>query len=138
MIAQTAQFKACSAAQLYNAYLCSAEHSAMTARGQAATFHRAADGDVTPNQVIVMSWRNKAWDLALDSGDVTGLPSTVVLTFRDIFVGAEIQLAQVNVPSYKVRIPDTGEVGQLSEIVNTHWSVLYWDPMRQHFQQAVP
>lgn len=170
MIAQTVQFMACRAAQLYDAYLGSAEHSVMTGGVQAATFHRSSRGDVArgevgdelrafgvagpdgkigyslhatilqliPGKVIVMSWRNKAWDLALDPRSVTGLPSTVVLTFRDNFAGAEIGLAQVNVPNYMVRIPETGEVGPLSEIVNTHWSLLYWEPMRQHFRAAVP
>ena len=59
-----------------------------------------------------------------------------MLTFSDNFAGAEIRLSQVNVPNYKVQVPDTGEVGPLSEIVNTHWSLLYWEPMRQYFQPA--
>ncbi len=32
-----------------------------------------------------------------------------------------------------VKIPETGEIGPLSQIVNTHWSLLYWEPMRHHF-----
>ena len=43
---------------------------------------------------------------------------------------------QSNVPSYRVHIPDTGEVGPLEQIVNTHWSVLYWDPMRRYFDRG--
>jgi hypothetical protein len=85
------------------------------------------------DRLIVLSWRNKAWDCAIDPRDVSDLPSTVVLTFRDNFAGAEIGLNQVNVPDYKVKIPDTGEVGPLSQIVNTHWSLLYWEPMRHYF-----
>ena len=85
------------------------------------------------DRLIVLSWRNKAWDCAIDSGDVGDIPSTVVLTFRDNFADAEIGLNQVNVPDYKVKIPDTGEVGPLSQIVNTHWSLLYWEPMQHYF-----
>ena len=49
--------------------------------------------------------------------------------------GTEVRLVQSNVPAYRVRIPETGEIGPLSEIVNTHWSLLYWEPMRTYFQQ---
>jgi hypothetical protein len=166
LITQTAQFMAASAHRLYDAYLSSAEHAAMTVDGtQAATFHRPAEGDVArgregdelrafgtpgpdghteysltarlleliPDRLIVASWKNKVWDLALDPSEVTDLASTVVLTFHDNFAGAEICLDQANVPNYKVQIPETGEVGPLSEIVNTHWSLLYWEPMRRYF-----
>src|SRR5207237_10522972 len=85
------------------------------------------------DRLIVLSWRNKAWDCAIDPGDVSDLSSTVVLTFRDNFAGAEISLSQVNVPDYKVKIPDTGEIGPLGQIVNTHWSLLYWLPMQHYF-----
>lgn len=94
--------------------------------------------ELIPDRLIVMSWRNKVWDLALDPSDITDLPSTVVLTFRDNFAGAEIRLVQVNIPHYKVHVPDTGEVGPLSDIVNTHWSLLYWEPMRQYFPVNTP
>jgi len=89
---------------------------------------------VVPGRLIVLSWKNKVWDLAIDSSDITDLASTVVLTFAANFAGAEVRLDHVNVPNYKVRVPDTGEVGPLSEIVNTHWSLLYWDPMREYFK----
>ena len=85
------------------------------------------------DRLIVLSWRNKAWDCALDPGEVSDFPSTVVLTFRDNFAGADIRLDQLNLPDYKIQIPDTGEVGPLSQIVNTHWSLLYWEPMRHYF-----
>jgi len=48
--------------------------------------------------------------------------------------GAEVRLNHIDVPNYKVRVPDTGEVGPLSAIVNTHWSLLYWEPMREYFK----
>ena len=41
-----------------------------------------------------------------------------------------------NVPDYKVNVPETGEIGALSSIVNTHWSLLYWEPMRAYFQKG--
>ena len=167
VILQTAQFMGTNAERLFDAYLSSAEHAAMTADGtQAATFHRPAKGDVgrgregdklwafgmagpdglmhyslaakilevIPNRLIVMSWKNKVWDLAVHPEEVTDLASTVVLTFCDNSAGAEIRLSQTNVPNYAVRLPDTGEVGPLSEIVNTHWSLLYWEPMRRYMQ----
>ena len=168
MISQTVQFMGCNARRLYDAYLSSADHAAMTVDGtQAATFRRGAsdvgsggegdelrafglpgpDGDLVyalhatvlqlvPGRLIVLSWKNKVWDLAVDPGDVTDLPSTVVLSFRDNFAGAEIGLDQVNVPDYKVKVAETGEVGPLSAIVNTHWSLLYWEPMRRYFASA--
>ncbi len=65
----------------------------------------------------------------------TDLDSTVVLTFNKNIAGTEIQLVQVNVPDYKVSVPETGEVGSLSSIVNTHWNLLYWEPMKKYFQK---
>jgi hypothetical protein len=85
----------------------------------------------------VLSWKNKAWDLAVEPSDVTDLPSTLVLTFTGNFMGAEIHLSQANIPSYQVRIPQTGEIGPLSEIAGRHWNILYWDPMRQYFANLV-
>jgi hypothetical protein len=50
--------------------------------------------------------------------------------------GAEIQMAHINVPEYEVHIPDTGETGPLRAIVNTHWGMLYWEPMKRYFQNS--
>jgi uncharacterized protein YndB with AHSA1/START domain len=168
MIVQTAQFTGIDPDTLYDAYLSSATHSAMTAGARPATFRRPGRGDVAygetgdelvafgaksddgdtiyslgarilrlvPKRLIVMSWRNMAWDQALDPDDRTDLASTVELTFAENFAGAEVRLVQSSVPSYRVRIPDTGEVGPLEQIVNTHWSILYWDPMRRYFSEA--
>ena len=36
----------------------------------------------------------------------------------------------------KSNVPETGEIGALSSIVNTHWSLLYWEPMRAYFQKG--
>lgn len=168
MIVQTAQFTGVDPETLFDAYLSSATHSAMTAGARPATFRRPGLGDVphgnegdelvafgtkgedgqttfslgarmlrlVPKRLIVMSWRNMAWDQALDPEEVTDLASTVELTFAANFAGAEVRLVQSNVPSYRVHIPDTGEVGPLEQIVNTHWSVLYWDPMRRYFDRG--
>lgn len=91
---------------------------------------------LVPDRLIVLSWKNKAWRLALDPSDVSDVASTVTLAFRDNFAGAEICLEQANVPNYKVSIPESGEVGALSQIVNTHWSLLYWEPMRRYFSTS--
>jgi uncharacterized protein YndB with AHSA1/START domain len=91
---------------------------------------------LVPSRLILMSWKNKAWNLALDPGDIDDLASTVELTFAANMAGTEVRLVQSNVPAYRVRIPETGEVGPLSEIVNTHWSLLYWEPMRAYFRQT--
>lgn len=91
---------------------------------------------LTPGTLIVLTWKNKVWNCALDPGEITDLDSTVVLTFKKNLTGAEIQLVQVNVPNYKVKVPETGEIGVLSSIVNTHWSLLYWEPMRAYFQNG--
>jgi uncharacterized protein YndB with AHSA1/START domain len=168
MIAQTAHFPGVSPETLFNAYLSSQEHSAMTAGSRPASFFRPGEGEVArgkegdelrafgftdpdgqtqfaltakilqlvPGKLIVLAWKNFVWNFALDAGEVTDLNSTVVLTFRKTIAGAEIQLVQVNVPDYKVSVPDTGEVDPLSSIVNTHWNLLYWEPMRSYFHKG--
>ncbi len=88
---------------------------------------------------ITMAWWNFGWVSAIDPADLTvegrGAPdSTLVLTFRDTLRGAQIELVHVNVPDFKVRIPNpdnTEEIGPLSTIVNTHWNTLYWDGFRR-------
>jgi uncharacterized protein YndB with AHSA1/START domain len=93
--------------------------------------------ELVPDQLIVLSWKSKAWDLAVNHSEITELPSTVVLTFADNFMGAEIHLSHANVPSYTVKIAETGQVGPLSEIADRHWNIHYWDPMRQYFARLV-
>jgi uncharacterized protein YndB with AHSA1/START domain len=91
---------------------------------------------LVPGRLIVLAWKNMVWNYALDTSEITDLDSTVVLTFKQNLAGAEIQLVQANVPDYKVRVPETGEIGALSSIVNTHWNLLYWEPMRAYFQKS--
>jgi uncharacterized protein YndB with AHSA1/START domain len=166
---QTVQFMGVAPETLYNAYLSSKDHGAMTLDGaQRATYYRPGAGPVAqgetgdelrafevadpdgkvqyrvtakilklvPGKLIVMSWRNLAWNMAVNPADVTDFDSTVVLTFKKNSAGAEIQFTQVNVPDYAVKLPDTGEVGPLSSIVNTHWSLVYWEPMKKYFQKG--
>ena len=90
---------------------------------------------LVPEKLIVLTWRNLVWNYALDRSEVRDLDSTVILTFHKNLAGAEIQLVQVNVPDYAVRVPETGETGSLRSIVNTHWNLLYWEPMRRYFRQ---
>ncbi|MCR9136355.1 MAG: hypothetical protein NXI27_10195 [Alphaproteobacteria bacterium] len=88
---------------------------------------------------MTMAWWNFGWVSAIDPADLTvegrGAPdSTLVLTFRDTLRGAQIEMVHVNVPDFKVRIPNpdkTEEIGPLSTIVNTHWNLLYWDGFRR-------
>jgi len=88
--------------------------------------------DLVPGERIVMAWRTAAWDAA--TGAATGpATSIVVLRFASNIAGAEIRLDQAGIPAYEVHLPDTGERGPLESIVNTHWNLLYWEPMRQYF-----
>jgi len=71
--------------------------------------------------------------LATDANKITALESTLILTFKNNFAGAEIQMVHVNVPDYEVYIPETGEAEPLTTIVNTHWGLQYWEPMKRYF-----
>jgi uncharacterized protein YndB with AHSA1/START domain len=88
---------------------------------------------LVPGQLIVMSWKNLPWQWATDPQNTTDFESTLVLTFKKTAFGAEIQMIQVNIPDYEVHLPMTGETGPLSSIVNTHWGILYWEPMKKYF-----
>lgn len=81
---------------------------------------------------IVMAWRTAAWDAAV-SATPAATDSVVILRFAPNIAGAEIRLDQAGVPAYEVHLPDTGERGPLESIVNTHWNLLYWEPMRHYF-----
>jgi uncharacterized protein YndB with AHSA1/START domain len=147
MIAQTVQFTGISPETLYTAYLSSREHSVMTAGSRPASsvgeVAHGQEGDelrafgftgpdgqphfslharilqLVPGKLIVLTWTNMVWNYALDPSEITDLDSTAVLTFKKNFAGAEIQLVQANVSDYKVSVPETGEIGALSSIVNT-------------------
>ena len=88
--------------------------------------------DLVTGERIVMAWRTAAWDAAIGAAPAT-TDSVVILRFAPTMAGAEILLDQAGVPAYEVYLPDTGERGPLESIVNTHWNLLYWEPMRRYF-----
>jgi uncharacterized protein YndB with AHSA1/START domain len=91
--------------------------------------------ELVPGERIVMAWRSAAWDAAVSATPATA-DSVVVLRFAPNIADAEIRLDQAGVPGYEVHLPDTGERGPLESIVNTHWNLLYWEPMRQYFSAS--
>lgn len=88
---------------------------------------------MVPNQLIVHRWKNLPFTLATDPTKITDLESTLVLTFKKTAFGSEIHMAHINVPDYEVFIPQTGEKDALGNIINTHWGLQYWEPMKQYF-----
>jgi hypothetical protein len=106
-----------------------------------------------PGEQLVLAWKSIAWRLAVDRLDVTESPSIAVLGFHANVAGAEIRLVHAEVPEYRVRVPlliddladveraeraaahlaPGGEVGPLRQLVSTHWSLIYWEPMKQYF-----
>jgi hypothetical protein len=92
--------------------------------------------ELVSDRLIVQSWKTLTWGLAVNPSEITDLASTLILTFRDNAAGAEIRLEQANIPDYTVSVPETGEVGPLSQLVNTHWSLLYWEPMHRYFHKS--
>jgi hypothetical protein len=118
-------------------------------------FNYAVDALVlraVPSEQLVLAWKSIAWRLAVDPREATDTPSIAVLGFHQNIAGAEIRLVQAEVPEYRVRLPllldelgdlgraeraaaqlaPGGEVGPLRELVNTHWSLIYWEPMKRH------
>jgi hypothetical protein len=45
-------------------------------------------------------------------------------------------VAEAGIQLVQASVPETDEIGALSSIVNTHWSLLYWEPMRVYFQKG--
>ena len=88
---------------------------------------------LVPGRLIVMGWKNLPWNLTTNPELITDLESTLILTFKKTAFGSEIQMTHVNVPDYEVFIPDTGERAPLSTIINTHWGLQYWEPMKKYF-----
>jgi len=94
---------------------------------------RATILSLVPGKLIVQSWKNIPFTLATHPDQITDMESTLVLTFKKTAFGAEIQMAHVNVPEYEVFIEQTGEKAPLCTIVNTHWGLQYWEPMKKYF-----
>jgi uncharacterized protein YndB with AHSA1/START domain len=160
-ITQVAEFPGVTPQQLYDAYLSSKDHAAMT--GMPATWHRPSTGkDVAVGEVgdefrgfgmtgsdgkFQYLLGGKLLDLvpgkeivmtwkAVMWGLPAGAPDCILtLTFAKSPGGAEIRLVQVNVPD----LPDDGakaadgEVQTETDHVNTNWYFRYWEPMRKYF-----
>ena len=94
---------------------------------------RATILSLVPGKLIVQRWKNLPWNMATNPTHITDLESTLVLTFKKTAFGSEIHMVHVNVPDYEVHIPDTGETAPLNTIVNTHWGLQYWEPMKKYF-----
>jgi hypothetical protein len=109
---------------------CAAWRGCDSVRGP-STLVQATILKLVPGREIVLAWRNLAWRQAVRPSEETDLESIVTLTFTRNAAGAQIELVQVNVPEYLVRMPDD-EQGPLSSLVNTHWNLVYWDPWRPY------
>lgn len=71
--------------------------------------------------------------MATDPSLITDLELILVIIFRKTLMGAEVKIVHVNVPDYQVYIPETGELEPLSYIIDTHWGLQYWEPMKKYF-----
>jgi uncharacterized protein YndB with AHSA1/START domain len=160
-ITQVAEFPGLTPQQLYDAYLSSKDHAAMT--GMPATWHRPSTGkDVDMGQVgdefrgfgmtgpdgkfhyliggrllDLVPGREivMTWQ-ALAWGPRAGAPDCILtLTFAKIPGGAEIRLVQVNVPDFPGDDAKAaaGEPDTETDHVNTNWYFRYWEPMRKFF-----
>ncbi len=159
-ITQVAEFPGLTPQQLYDAYLSSKDHAAMT--GFPATYYRpSSKSDVATGQegdelhAFGMTGADGKLHylihgriLRLIPGHVVvmswsattwGLPddapvpeSELVLTFRKTPEGAEIRLMQANVPD----LPGGSAAGDGAtepDAVNANWYYRYWEPMRKYF-----
>lgn len=88
---------------------------------------------LVPGKLIVQRWKNRPFTFATRPEEITDMESTLVLTFKETAFGSEIHMVHVNVPDYEVYIEQTGEKAPLYTIVNTHWGLQYWEPMKKYF-----
>jgi uncharacterized protein YndB with AHSA1/START domain len=166
-VLQTAEFPGLTPQRLYDAYLSSKEHAAMT--GMPASWYRPATGkDVAVGQVgdefhgfgvtgsdgkLHYLIGGKLLDLVpgreivmIWKATAWGLPAgspdcILTLTFAETPSGAEIRLVQANVPDFPGDDAKAaaGEVETETDHVNTNWYFRYWEPMRKYFAaQASP
>lgn len=117
--------------RLYDMYLSSAEHAAITGAPvsigpQAGTPFTAFDGmisgsvlHVTPKRLIVQRWRSASWPA--DCAD-----SVLVLSFVPDSGGGRIELVHANVP-------DEDFAG-----VSHGWEKYYWTPWRAYLASGTP
>lgn len=98
--------------------------------------------ELQPGKRIVFSWINAAWQLASTPSNITGMPSILVLEFKDNSVGAEVIMTQIDVPTYQIHMAQSpfnaaGETATLSEIIRVHWELAYWQPMRRYLLSGI-
>lgn len=159
-VIQSAEFPGLTPQQLYDAYLSSKDHAAMT--GFPATYYRpSSKSDVAIGQegdelhAFGMTGADgklhylihgrilrlipghvvvMSWSAATWSlpDDAPVPESELVLTFRKTAEGAEIRLVQANVPD----LPGGSAMGDGAtepDAVNTNWYYRYWEPMQKYF-----
>jgi hypothetical protein len=85
------------------------------------------------NKLIVHRWKNLPFTMATNKDLITDMESTLVLTFKKTAFGSEIHMVHINVPEYEAFIEQTGEKDALGNIINTHWGLQYWEPMKKYF-----
>ncbi|HLW74419.1 MAG TPA: SRPBCC domain-containing protein [Gammaproteobacteria bacterium] len=162
-VIQTVEFPGLTPQVLYDAYLSSKQHAAMT--GMPATYYRPStqsevaigqEGDefrgfgmtgsdgkfhylIGGTLLRLVPGREivMTWK-ALAWGPRTRSPDCIlVLTFANTPVGAEIRLVQVNVPDFPdlsdAKASANGEAPTETDQVNTNWYFRYWEPMRKYF-----
>lgn len=166
-VIQTAVFPGTTPRQLYDAYLSSKDHAAMT--GFPASFYRPSTGKEVPVGEVgdefhgfgVASSGGKlqyliggklldlvpgreivmTWRAAVWKQSAGSLDCILTLTFAHVPGGAEIRLVQVDVPDSPGEDAEAaaGEVQTETDTVNTNWYFRYWQPMRKYFAaQAKP
>lgn len=163
-VIQTAEFPGLTPETLYDAYLSSKDHAAMT--GYPATFYRPS----TKSEVAVGAEGDELHAFGVRGADgklqyliggtllklVPGreivttwravnwadakhpngpdLESILILTFNKTAAGAEIQLVQVNVPDDTTVDGATSQLTSETAHVNTNWYYRYWQPMAKYLQ----
>jgi uncharacterized protein YndB with AHSA1/START domain len=160
-VIQTAEFPGMTPQQLYDAYLSSKDHAAMT--GMPATWYRPATGkDVAVGEVgdefhgFGMNGSDGKFHYLLGGRLLDLVPGKEIvmtwkatmwvlpadapdciltLTFAKSPGGAEIRLVQVNVPDFPGDDAKAaaGEVETETDHVNTNWYFRYWEPMHKYF-----
>ncbi len=117
------------AAELFNAYLDPAKHSAFTGApvtigpnpgDKFEAFNGALSGAIIATispRLIVQAWRSTSFNEADPD-------STLVLSFSDTDEGGRIDLVHVGVPEHD------------HDGVTEGWPKFYWNPWREHLENA--
>jgi activator of HSP90 ATPase len=124
-IEQSIKFVNTTPERLYQIYMSSTEHSAFT--GAPAVIDPRVGGTMTifgghgfgkffelvPGRLIVQSWRGRHFS-------DNDLDTTLILTFRKIDGGAEIDMTQTNVPD------------EMERSISSSWKENYWAPLKDY------